>query len=322
MIPLNKKWYACEMHCHTLHSDGSFSVKELIDTAVQRHLDGIQITDHNAISAHAEVINPPIAVLKSIEWTTYFGHMHAMDCKKAVDWRDALPDNIDEKMKQVHSGGGLVGVCHPFQLGTPICTGGRWDYNVRDWSLVNYIEIWSEGCPFMNTPNTRARTLWHSLLDEGYRITPTFGRDWHRSTNDVYHSACTYLLCEEGLTDMKIKQAVKEGRSVISMGPLFYFNVGEKTIGDTVQAGEYEIDFTVDFERMKKMGVPEKAVPEKIKLITVGGEEALSVDVPCPRTKVKLTESWYSAELWGSIDSEKNCLLALTAPVYVKGETI
>lgn len=314
---MNNKWCACELHCHTRHSDGEFSVRELIETAVERHLDAIQLTDHNTMSGHAEAENSPIPVLKSIEWTTYFGHMHAMDCKEYVDWRDAVPDNIDEKMKAVHIGGGLVGVCHPFQLGTPICTGGRWDYNVRDWSLVNYMEIWSEGCPFMNTPNRRTRGLWHSLLDKGYRITPTFGRDWHRSTRDIYHSACTYLLCQGEITDMKMKQAVKDGRSVISMGPLFYFNIGEKTIGDEIKAGEYEIEFTLDFSRMKEMGVPEKVTPERIKLITAGGKEALSLDAACLSARVKLTEKWYNAELWGSIDDKKDCLIALTAPIYI-----
>lgn len=320
---MNKKWYACELHCHTLHSDGSFSVKELIETAVERHLDGIQITDHNAVSSHSEVINPPIAVLKSIEWTTYFGHMHAMDCKKDVDWRDAVPDNIDEKMKQVHDGEGLVGVCHPFQLGTPICTGGRWDYNVKDWSLVNYMEIWSEGCPYMNTPNRRTLDLWHDLLDEGYKITPTFGRDWHRSTGNVYHSACTYLLCEGELTDMKIKEAVLNGRSVISMGPLFYFSVGESNVGDEITAGEYDLSFTIDFSRMINMGVSEKVQPEKINIVSKGGKVIKSLSPSSLRTQLELEESsWYNAELWGSIDGKENCLIAMTAPIYTKGETI
>lgn len=314
---MNKKWYACELHCHTRHSDGDFTVRELIETAAERHLDGIQLTDHNTNSGHAETEKAPVAVLKSIEWTTYFGHMHAMDCKEYVDWRDAQPDNIDEKMKAVHAGGGLVGVCHPYQLGTPICTGGRWNYNVKDWSLVNYIEIWSEGCPFMNTPNMRTRSLWHSLLDKGFRITPTFGRDWHRSTRDVYHSACTYLLCEGEITDIKMKQAVKDGRSVISMGPLFYFNIGEKTVGDKIKAGEYEIEFTLSFERMKEMGVTEKVIPKEIRLITTGGEVALSLDASSTRAKINLSDLWYNAELWGNIDGKENCLIALTAPVYV-----
>lgn len=306
------------MHCHTVHSDGDFTVEALIETALSRHLKGIQITDHNAVSAHAEVTDPPIAVLKSIEWTTYFGHMHAMDCKKDVDWRDAVPDNIDEKMSAVHEGGGLVGVCHPFQLGTPICTGGRWQYNVKDWSLVNYMEIWSEGCPFMNTPNRRTLDLWHSLLDKGYRITPTFGRDWHRSTKDVYHSACTYLLCEGEITDMKMKQAVKEGRSIISMGPLFYFTIGEKTVGDEIKAGEQEIKFTLSFERMKEMGVSEKATPKTIRLVSKGGKTVKEISAACHSATVNLRESsWFNAELWGSIDGKEDCLIAMTAATYV-----
>lgn len=321
---MSEKWFPCELHCHTVHSDGDFTVEDLINTALERHLDGIQITDHNAVSAHNEVINPPLAVLKSIEWTTFFGHMHAMDCNKSVDWRDALPDNIDEKMKAVHSGGGLVGVCHPFQLGTPICTGGRWEYNVKDWKLVNYLEIWSEGCPFMNTPNKRALNLWHELLDKGYRITPTFGRDWHRKTNNTYHSACTYLLCGgEKLTDEKMKTAVKNGKSVISMGPLFYFNVGDNSIGDEVASGEKNFAFTIDFQRMKKMGAIEKVIPEKIKIVSKGGAVLRELSANCLDIKLNLEENtWYNAELWGRIDEKENCLIALTAPIYTKGEKL
>lgn len=317
---MNNKWYACELHCHTLHSDGQFSVKELIETAKERHLDGIQLTDHNTASGHAEAENSPVPILKSIEWTTYFGHMHAMNCNKYVDWRDAVPDNIDKKMKEVHEGGGLVGVCHPFQLGTPICTGGRWDYNVKDWSLVNYMEIWSEGCPFMNTPNKRALELWHSLLDKGCRITPTFGRDWHRKTNNIYHSACTYLLCQGELTDMKMKEAVKNGRSVISMGPLFYFICDGKTVGDEIESGEKKFEFVTDFSRMNEMNVPEKVKPETVRIITNGGECLCEINAALPCEKITLkANSWYNAELWGSIDEKENCLIALTAPIYTKG---
>ena len=60
-----------------------------------------------------------------------------------VDWRDAQPDNIDEKIKQVKAVGGIVGIAHPYQLGSPLCTGGRWEFNVRDWRNVDYIEVWA-----------------------------------------------------------------------------------------------------------------------------------------------------------------------------------
>ena len=28
-----KKWYPCELHCHTVHSDGDFTVEGLIASA-------------------------------------------------------------------------------------------------------------------------------------------------------------------------------------------------------------------------------------------------------------------------------------------------
>ncbi|MDQ9761137.1 hypothetical protein RFZ45_20090, partial [Acinetobacter baumannii] len=65
-------------------------------------------------------------------------------------------------LKKVRDKNGLTGIAHPFQLGTPICTGGRWEYNVKDYNLVNYMEIWSEGNPFMNTANNRAYDMWFS----------------------------------------------------------------------------------------------------------------------------------------------------------------
>lgn len=41
------KWIACELHTHTQHSDGQFTVLELAQTAKQCGLEGIAITDHN-----------------------------------------------------------------------------------------------------------------------------------------------------------------------------------------------------------------------------------------------------------------------------------
>ena len=104
----NERWFACELHCHTVHSDGDFTVPALLEAARARHLDGIALTDHNTFSGYMEAkasVSP--VVLGGIEWTTYFGHMLVLDCAQYVDWRDAKPDTIDEKMRLVHENGGL-----------------------------------------------------------------------------------------------------------------------------------------------------------------------------------------------------------------------
>ena len=134
----------CELHCHSVHSDGSFSVAELLRRAYDDHLALIALTDHNTVSGHGELDDSITPAVPGIEWTTFFGHMLVLGARDFVDWRDAVPANIDDKIDQVHAAGGLCGVAHPFQLGSPICTGGRWAFDVQDWNRVDYLEVWHD----------------------------------------------------------------------------------------------------------------------------------------------------------------------------------
>ena len=45
----------CELHCHTVHSDGDFTVRQLEDSAVNDHLALIALTDHNTSSGCDEL---------------------------------------------------------------------------------------------------------------------------------------------------------------------------------------------------------------------------------------------------------------------------
>lgn len=315
---MNKKWYPCELHCHTVHSDGDFTVEELISTAKQRKLSGICLTDHNTMSGHREAEGESeLAILKGIEWTTYFGHMLVLDTKEYVDWRDAMPDNIDEKIAAVKAQGGLVGIAHPFQIGTPICTGGHWDFKVQNWEKVNYMEIFAEGEPYLNVANGKSRKKWHSLLSQGYRITPTMGRDWHRSRNNIYHSACTYLYIDGEITADKMKEAISQGRTVVSNGALLTFETADgKTSGDTVESGKITINISIDFTRHNKTDKQRQIIPERIVLCSSEGEREFPLGESISFTAKE--KSWYSVELWGSFDGKKDTLLCLCAPLYTK----
>ena len=148
----------CELHCHSVHSDGSFSVAELLRRAYDDHLALIALTDHNTVSGHGELDDSITPAVPGIEWTTFFGHMLVLGARDFVDWRDAVPANIDDKIDQVHAAGGLCGVAHPFQLGSPICTGGRWAFDVQDWSRVDYLEVWHDAFGPDNGETSRQRS--------------------------------------------------------------------------------------------------------------------------------------------------------------------
>lgn len=314
---MNKKWYPCELHCHTLHSDGDFTVEELISTAKERNLCGICLTDHNTMSGHRETEGEKeLKILKGIEWTTYFGHMLVLDTKSYVDWRDATPDNIDSKISAVREQGGLVGIAHPFQIGTPICTGGHWDFKVQKWENVNYMEIFAEGEPYLNDANSKARKKWHSLLSAGYRITPTMGRDWHRSRSNLYPSACTYLLIDGDITAEKMKNAIKYGKTTVSNGALLTFETARgETSGDTLEGGEITLKISIDLSRHKLMEERE-IKPEKIILCSSEGEKEFPIGESI--SFIAREKEWYSLELWGSFDDKENTLLCLSAPIYTK----
>lgn len=312
--------YPCELHCHTLHSDGDFTVKELISEAKKRQLKGICLTDHNTVSGHKEAFDSDLVILKGIEWTTYFGHMLCLDSNSYVDWRNAVPDNIDEKTDEVKQADGLCGVAHPFQWGTPICTGGHWDFKVSKWENFSYIEVFSEGEPYLNDKNALAIEFWHSLLDKGYKIAPTMGRDWHRLKGNKNISACTYLYCEGELTESKMKQALKEGRTVVTTGAKLHFTVdGNFIVGDTLKAGEHTFTFNIDTSRQKQVDPEESFNFKELRLISKGGECVKTVCAKEGTFKAELLKDrWYSLELWGDSGKKENTLLALTGAVYCK----
>lgn len=311
-----KKWYPCELHCHTLHSDGSFSVKELLETAKTRQLSGICLTDHNTISGWDEVdLYADIPVLKGTEYTTYHGHILSLNAGKIIDCFNIT--DIDRELGILRESGGLVGMAHPFQLGTPICTGGRWDYDVKDFSLVNYMEIWSEGEMLMTPANHRARKWWLSLLDKGYRIAPTFGRDWHRTRGNKITGACTFLHIDGEITSEKMKEAIKAGRTQLSLGIFMNISTDGKSIGDKAESGKRDFVLTLDFSRADLFKEEYTLSPETVKVITKGGKTLCEYKAENRIMTLDLEEnSYYVFELWGKLNGEENHLIALTGAIY------
>ena len=235
-----------------------------------------------------------------------------------VDWRDAQPDNIDEKIKQVKAVGGIVGIAHPYQLGSPLCTGGRWEFNVRDWRNVDYIEVWHQNLYSAKRENERALELWTSLLDKGYKIAATYGRDWHREETSG-HYGCTYVDVDD-ISAKSVMRAIRLGKTVISHGAKFIFRVHRhgvtSGIGDTVKKGNYTFSFFTDLHSRAKDAGDEDIVYKEIKIITNGGKCVLETRYDERHVRLRLDSGcWYRAELWGTVDGEKKPL-SITSPIY------
>ncbi|WP_458127016.1 CehA/McbA family metallohydrolase [Paenibacillus sp. Z3-2] len=220
------KWTPYELHTHTPHSDGTHSLLEMCQSAAKLGLKGIALTDHNTISglADAEAVSNQtgITIIPGMEWTTFYGHMLTLGAPYC-EWRDLGPHDIHKGIARVHEQGGIVGIAHPYSFGSPICTGCHWDYPVKDWNQIDYIEVWHETMPPMKNHNIPAFRQWTELLNKGYRISATAGRDWHRSDPGDSLSAYTYIGVHdtpEPHSIASIISAIKKGQICLSMGPL------------------------------------------------------------------------------------------------------
>lgn len=318
------KWHFVEMHCHTRHSDGSFTPQELAQAARDGQLDGIALTDHNTMSGYKGLRQTGLPFIPGIEWTTFFGHMLVLGAREYVDWRDATPDTIDAKMCAVHAAGGLVGVAHPFDLGSPMCTGCYWDFRVRDWHNVDYIEVWHGEFPPIQWKVRQAKALWTGQLDKGCRIAPMYGRDWHGPSLAPEPCAVTMLgTADGGFTAEGGYEAVQRGRVMLTMGPAVYWQVeqGGKCfdVGDTVQPGLAVMHVRIDADARRRVWQKFDVQVCEAAFYGPGGVEMarVPVDGGAASCELSLTAPYVRMELLGSVQG-RACGVALSAPVYVE----
>lgn len=320
-------YFAAELHCHTLHSDGSFTLEELCRSAKDEELAIIASTDHNTQSAQFALTDAlqaeTVPVIRGIEWTTYFGHMLVLGAASFVDWRFATPDTIDDSICAVKKAGGLVGIAHPFDLGSPMCTGGYWDFHVKDWSQVDYIEVWHEDNPSVQTPNLRALQFWTELLDQGAHIAPVYGKDWHGPWPEDRMPAVTYLgIPEEKITPERALIAIQKGRTSLTLGPSFLLRISDSCqvyhLGDTVERGSYHLFFSTDETTRAGRWQRFHIQPEEIRLVGNGG--SVLKEIPYMPGNVQmdaeLQPGWIRGELWG-IANGVRCALAITGAIYI-----
>lgn len=211
------KYYRFELHCHTFHSDGSFSPEELVEAALKAGLDGIALTDHNTTSGVAETVRYGekygMAVIPGIEWTTFYGHVTVLGGHSRVDWLSVTPDNVTEKIEQARSVGDVCILAHPYRVGYPVCTGGMNEFPESIFSVLDGYEAVSEDV--FKPTNRRQTEEYFRLINEGHRIAAVYGRDWHRPSDIRY--AVTELGIEGALNAENALEAIRRGRTRITL---------------------------------------------------------------------------------------------------------
>lgn len=329
-------WTACELHSHTNHSDGRQSLLELAQGAKALGFDCVALTDHNTMTGlkDRESVEQEtgLTIISGMEWTTFYGHMVTIGLTEFVDWRPAGPGDIHEGIERVHALGGIAGMAHPYRIGNPVCTGCFWEFEIRDWNQLDYIEVWSGTFPSIKTDNARAFRLWTERLNDGFRIAATSGRDWHAQELTDAPISVTYLQLDENegsITEQAVR-ALAAGRASVTMGPLVTLELrSEKmvyAIGDCVpeqdRSESYEAVVEIDFQ--VREGLWE--FPEARYLITlmsnlgVIGEQHASSEQKQYRFDIPGKGlMWVRAELKGNARSMRT-MIAFTNAIYAESE--
>jgi hypothetical protein len=322
------RWTACELHAHTVHSDGQFTVEGLLKRAKELKIEAVALTDHNADSGllelNEELEKKYIPVIRGIEWTTYFGHVVVLGADRYVDYRDITSCSIDEKLALIHEAGGLAGIAHPYAVGDPICCGCHWEFLVKNWSLADFIEIWSGNMPQIVQHNRKAIKKWNSLLDMGLKTTGVSARDWHGDEDDTKPFGVTYLNVDENndITSAA-KQAIAEGRAYVTVGPEVEVacECGGKSgsIGDTFCGEWAELDITIKKGFRQQIWNGFQIKPDAIFLVGKGGKKIKGVEFAgydqVHKIQIPNESPWVRCELHGRVRQEY-CEIIITNPVY------
>ncbi|WP_028559321.1 CehA/McbA family metallohydrolase [Paenibacillus pinihumi] len=329
------KWHPFELHTHTPHSDGTHTLLEMCKQAKELGLSGIALTDHNTVSGlidSDEVTKETgVAIIPGMEWTTFYGHMLTLGAPYC-EWRDLGPADIGKGIERVHQKGGIVGIAHPYSMGSPICTGCHWEYEITDWNQIDYIEVWHETMPSLRNHNAQAFRLWTDLLNQGFRIAATAGRDWHRSDNDKNLAAYTYLGIEdsEPLSALSVVDAISRGRLCISMGPLLLFKIlsdqraygiGE-VIGRTGEERKRALTINVS---LQQANIPERQwIATEAHSVIIESNQGELCRGPLSGEDFQFSETieadnllWVRARLYG-LQEGLLATLAFTNPIYLE----
>jgi hypothetical protein len=186
-------WYRGDLHMHDAHSDGSClsqsgkkapcPLYKTVETAAQRGLDFIAISDHNTISQFDAMreLQPyfdHLLLLPAREITTFQGHANVFGTTEFIDFRPTssyVPD-INHLLKQVQDQHGVFSINHPGLPSGEICMGCGWTVPNTDFSRVTAIEVINGD--LREGPGSGI-SLWEEQLNKGFRLTGIGGSDNH-----------------------------------------------------------------------------------------------------------------------------------------------
>ena len=296
-----------DLHMHTHHSDGKFSVYDTVMMAKKAGLDFVALTDHNNTEQNGKEGEPEgISVFYGMEYTNYRGHANFFLPEGMREFPfNPLSNTVDEVRGLFLSAkemGITISLNHICDDGCP------WLFGFTDIPF-DMVEVWN-GC--MTPANMRSIKTWDELLKEGKRIPAVGGSDMHRLELSRTYGTPSNNVVSCSLSASDIISSVKSGKNSLSFspsGPISFLTIDGKGQGEVVEAkADSEAEVTVKQAKPHDMvSIVSATSRQDIEVLANGTFTFLFVPEAQRYYRVEVYR-----ELWGI-----KMLSGLSNPVYI-----
>jgi hypothetical protein len=226
-LAAGKRWYRGDLHMHTAHSDGSCAsqtgrrvpcpVFYTAQTAAQRGLDFIAITDHNATSQYEAMreLQPyfdRLLLIPGREITTFWGHLNIFGTTQHIDYRVQPGHDINAVLRDVRALGAIASINHATSPSGEVCMGCGWEPTTPvDFSLLAGVETVNGMRPLLST------RFWDEQSAAGARLTAIGGSDNHDAAFPDGIGTPTTVVEANELSVSAIIEGIRKGRVFVDL---------------------------------------------------------------------------------------------------------
>jgi hypothetical protein len=227
-----KRWYRGDLHMHTAHSDGNCTSQSgrgvpcpvffSAQSAAQRGLDFIAVSDHNATSQYEAMreLQPyfdRLLLIPGREITTFWGHFNIFGSTQYIDYRVHPGHDVNAVLRDVRAEGAIASINHADAPGGEICLGCAWEPTTPvDLSLLTGIEVINGGRILLSSTDA-----WDRYIGQGARLTAVGGSDNHNGPAtppdaSVIGTPTTVVEADE-LSVPAILEGIRRGRVFVEL---------------------------------------------------------------------------------------------------------
>lgn len=309
LTPATRRWLQGDLHMHSVHSDGAYTLMEIDAIARSLGLDFAGLTDHNTVSQNTDYPGgSPVTYIPAMEWTTYHGHANLFGVPDPCeDFRVQSAAGAIQLLEEAKRRGARISINHPFDDAGPSCQWG-WGYDLPfDW-----LEVWNG--PWRDS-NARSLALWQSMLCEGKRVIAVGGSDAHREHPYVRHGFPVNYVCARSRRAEDILSAIQEGRITLSYrpgGPRLELWTEDAKMGGVTRGDSFIVGLAEAEPGDEVVVVSEAGAARRYRVSHAGRFEAAGTHQ---------AKKFLRAELWRFFpEAGRTIPAALSNPVFVQGK--